>query len=107
MAMTPKVRWLTNATLNAKCSDGSVCEIQIRSGKYAVVHEIVRYPDGYGDLHLGGELVVEGIKLDEGFELHGNLKIRDAEYSDKKDKVKKPAPTTEKKPPSRNWTKGW
>ena len=90
-----------------------------------MISKVVEYPDGYGDIYLGKEYIgnkqsiIEGIKLGEGYELHGHVQKESAEYSGaapndtpaSSSDVATPPPdvkkATKKKPPKRKWTKGW
>ena len=77
----PRVRWLTNVVLNVKHL-GEESEQLFSSGSYTPIRKIIRDSDGYGDIYLmevDGEMpVIEGVKLDEGFELHGRIRIEES-----------------------------
>jgi len=83
----PRIRWLTNVFLNVKDSEGKIKETLFPSGSYTNIKRIVREPDGYGNIYIEGEgeEVIEGVQLEEGFELHGQIRIEEAEASDTKD----------------------
>ena len=117
----PRVRWLTNVVLNIKEADGNIKEKLFKSGSYTAVSKIVQYPDGYGDMYLGDsyvggtQSVIEGVRLGEGYEIHGQLDIEQSGDS-KAAPSDTPAPPleaeetaekdsdTKKKEPKRKWT---
>ena len=112
----PRIRWLTNVFLNVKNSKGKVKETLFPSGSYTNIKKIIREPDGYGDIYIAGdkEEVIEGVQLEEGFELHGRIRIEEVESSSTKDvpadtnsdNASAPPTETERNPPLANEREG-
>ena len=79
----PRIRWLTNVFLNIT-DKGNTSEQLFKSGSYTVIKKIVTYPDEYSDIYISEEVLIKGVKLGEGYELHGHVPIENAEYSNTK-----------------------
>ena len=111
----PRIRWLVNASLDVINSKGTF-KRNFNAGSYMLVNKVVIYPDGYGDIYIGGDYVgetptrIEGVQLRDGdgtllIECHGTAVIEESET-----KIESPAKIEEpakKEPSKRKWPKKW